>query len=171
MADAQKLKRFNYKDLALDEITPVNNEPWKATLEKLLRNHNKLVRNFNQLLAHQMLNERFDTIVQTTYDNPVNWVEDQFLNGATEKQKEFLEYGDNVTMFSGSRSLGKTAILTPKLGGWAGPETSPPDQLLTKQFLRQLGWYCRCVCPLPVKKEAIEICKTCNKPVWDTDND
>lgn len=164
-ASVQKPKRFNYKALAMDEIKPVNNEPWKITLQKILNNHNKLVRNFNQLLAHQMTTEpKFGPVIMTTYDNPVNWVESRFLEGATEKQKEFLDYDGKVELYSGSRGGFKTARMVEKV-------LEQPDQLLTKQLLRQFNWYCRCVCPIPVKKDAIEICKECNKPVWDTGND
>lgn len=172
----QKPKKFNYKDLAIDEITPVNNEPWKVTLQKILNSHNKMVRNFNQLLAHEMTKANHPTISYGGHNYVKIGVDEISLTPINSEMMEKISKSVTHDLDAKiTKIYSGPALLTDNLNEvtqkYLERNSPAPDQLLTKQLLRQFNWYCRCVGPLPVKKDAIEICKTCNKPVWDTDND
>jgi hypothetical protein len=106
---------FNFKTLSMDEVIIPKGTPWRMEQERILRNHNKLCRNFNQLLAHLM------------------------------------------TMHSNHPSI------------TYGLESEVKDHYLAadcKSLLRQLKYFCQCVCPIG---EDDEYCKTCHRIIVEKD--
>lgn len=159
MANPQQRKLFDLKVLAMDEVVIPSGTPWKMAQERILRNHNKLVRNFNQLLTHLL----------TTRDNHPHWVaadwgkDNPWVVGIDElvplKQEDYakikgwtkpLPTSDfSIIVQTGSRQGGKSWVQKQYI-----------NALDCKALLRQFRYFCECVCPVG---EDDDYCKTCGR--------